>query len=85
MQKTLDMNLVTNLLCLGDSIIEMEAAHILASKFSHAYIKTVKFRECPKPEELHKQLNLVIDQFSTIFSAVKNLTIRVEKKSKERD
>jgi hypothetical protein len=83
MQKNLDTNLVTNLLCLGDSIIEMEAAHILVSKFSHAYIKTIKFRECPKPEELHKQLNLVIDQFSVIFSAIKNLTIRVEKKTKE--
>jgi hypothetical protein len=83
MQKALDTNLVTNLLCLGDSVIEMEAAHILASKFSHAYIKTIKFRECPKPEELHKQLNLVIDQFSIIFSAIKNLTIRVEKKTKE--
>jgi len=83
MQNALDTNLVTNLLCLGDSVIEMEAAHILASKFSHAYIKTIKFRECPKPEELHKQLNLVIDQFSIIFSAIKNLTIRVEKKTKE--
>jgi hypothetical protein len=83
MLKILDSNLVTNLICLGDSIIEMEAAHILASKFSQAYIKTIKFREAPKPEELNKQLNLVIEQFPKIFSAVKNLTIRVEKKSKE--
>jgi hypothetical protein len=81
--KNLDNNLVTNLICLGDSVIEMEAAHILASKFSQAYIKTIKFREAPKPEELNKQLGLVIDQFDKIFSAVKNLTIRVEKKSKE--
>jgi hypothetical protein len=83
MLKNFDNSLVTNLICLGDSVIEMEAAHILASKFSHAYIKTIKFREAPKPEELNKQLNLVIDQFYKIYSAVKNLTIRVEKKSKD--
>jgi hypothetical protein len=81
--KNLDNSLVTNLICLGDSVIEMEAAHILASKFTQAYIKTIKFREAPKPEELNKQLGLVNDQFDKIFSAIKNLTIRVEKKSKD--
>jgi hypothetical protein len=81
--KKFDSNLVTNLICLGDSVIEMEAAHILASNFQQAYIKTIKFRESPKPEELHKQQGLVLEQFDKIFSAVKNLTIRVEKKSKE--
>ena len=80
MQKSLDVNLVTNLICVGDSFIEMEAAHILASKFSQAFIKTIKFRECPKIEELYKQLLLVSDQFSAIYSGVKNLTIKVEKK-----
>ena len=61
----------------------MEAAHIPSSKFNQAYIKTIKFRESPKPEELNKQLGLVIDQFDKVFSAVKNLTIRVEKKTKD--
>jgi hypothetical protein len=83
MQKNFDSNLVTNILCLGDSFIEMEAGHVLASKFSQAFIKTVKFRESPKPEELNKQLSLVAEQFPAIFSAVKNLTIRVEKKAKK--
>ncbi len=83
MTNTLDTSLVTNLICLGDSFIEMEAAHILASKFSQAFIKTVKFRESPKPEELNKQLLLIADQFPAIFSGVKNLTIRVEKKLKK--
>jgi hypothetical protein len=82
MQQQHDPNLVTNLICLGDSFIEMEAAHILASKFQQAYIKTIKFRESPKPEELNKQLLLVADQFPQLFSLVKNLTIRVEKKLK---
>jgi hypothetical protein len=82
MQTQHNTNLVTNIICLGDSFIEMEAGHVLASKYQQAFIKTVKFRESPRPEELHKQLLLVSDQFSSIFSLVKNLTIRVEKKIK---
>ncbi len=82
MQKEFNSNLVTNIICLGDSFIEIEAGHILASKFNQAFIKTVKFRESPKPEELNKQLTLVADQFDGIYKAIKNLTIRVEKKKK---
>lgn len=82
MGKDFSQDLVTNILCFGDSVFEMEAAHFLASKFSQAFIKTIKFRENPKPEELNKQLFIVAEQFLTIFSAVRNLTIRVEKKAK---
>ena len=82
MQENFDRNLVTNIICLGDSVIEIEASQILASTFSQAYIKTIKFKEDPKPEELNKQLLLVLDQFNSIYSTVKNLTIKVEKKSK---
>ena len=82
MLKLVDTNLVANLICLGDSTIEMEAAHILASKFTQAFIKTVKFKEVPRPNELNKQLRIVVDQFSKIYNSVKNLTIRVEKKCK---
>ena len=74
--------LITNIICLGDSVFEMEAGRILASKFIHAVIKTIKFRENPKPEELNKQLSLVINQFTSIYTSSKNLTVRVEKKKK---
>ena len=83
LQKKLDLKLVTNIICLGDSLFEMEAGRVLASQFKQAFIKTVKFREGPKPDELNKQLNLVISQFNSIYSAVKNLTIRVEKKKQK--
>ena len=63
----------------------MEAGRVLASQFTQAFIKTVKFRERPKPDELNKQLNLVITQFNSIYSAVKNLTVRVEKKKKKEE
>ena len=59
-QGNLDEASITNIIALGDSNIEIEAAHHLAMKFSKALIKTVKFREFPKPNELVKQLNLVI-------------------------
>ena len=78
-----DVKLVTNIICIGDSLFEMEAGRILASKFTEAFIKTIKFREAPKLDELIKQLKLVCVQFGAIYSSIKNLTIRVEKKKKE--
>jgi len=44
-------------------------------------IKTVKFRETPSPDELVKQINLVIKKIDSIITAVRNLTIRLERKS----
>ena len=83
LQKSVNMKLVTNIICIGDSLFEMEAGRILASRFTEAFIKTIKFREAPKLDELLKQLKLVCVQFGSIYSSIKNLTIRVEKKRKE--
>ena len=82
-QKSVNMKLVTNIICVGDSLFEIEAGRILASKFTEAFIKTIKFREAPKLDELLKQLKLVCIQFGSIYSSIKNLTIRVERKKKE--
>jgi hypothetical protein len=82
LQKELNTKLVTNIICLGDSLYEMEAGRILANCFTEAFVKTIKFKEGPKLEELYKQLMLVNNQFTSICSAVKSLTIRVEKKKK---
>ena len=82
LQKSVNIKLVTNIICLGDSLFEMEAGRILASRFTEAFIKTIKFRETPKLDELIKQLKLVCKQFSSIYSSIKNLTIRVERKKK---
>jgi len=80
--QNVNKKLVTNLICLGDSTNEIEAGHILASKFTQAYIKTIKFKQCPRPSELNKQLKTVSEQFTKIYKEVKNLTIRVERKNK---
>ena len=82
LQKELNTKLVTNIVCLGDSLFEIEAGRVLATCFQEAFVKTIKFKEGPKPEELNKQLLLVTNQFNSIYSAIKNLTIRVEKKKK---
>ena len=82
-QKNFNMKLVTNIIYVGDSSFEMEAGRILASKFTEAFIKTIKFREAPKLDELLKQLKLVSIQFGSIYSSIKNLTISLERKKKE--
>ena len=79
--KDFETNIVTNLVCLGDSHIEIDAAHVLGKQFDKAIIKTIKFRELPQPEELCKQLNLVLEKFDPMFVSLKDLTIRLEKKT----
>ena len=71
---------MTNILVLGDSINEIEAGHTLGKQFSQALIKTMKFRENPRPEELIKQQMLVEEKFDDIYIMIKNLTIRLELK-----
>ena len=84
LRNNFDDKLVTNIICLGDSMLEIEAGRFLANCFKEAFIKTVKFKEAPKPDELNKQLILVTNQFNIIHSSIKNLTIRVEKKNERK-
>ena len=79
MTKLFDVGTVTNLICLGDSNIEMDAAHTLVQCYQNACIKTVKFRDCPNPDELVKQLDLVYEKFEKICLSGKNMTIRLER------
>ena len=57
--KDVNNKLVTNIICVGDSLFEIEAGRILASNFKEAYIKTIKFREAHKLDELLKQLKFL--------------------------
>jgi len=76
-----EKDVVTNLVCIGDSNEEIEAAYELGKKFDKAVTKTIKFKEHPKPEELIKQQNLMIEKFDQIFVGLRNVAIRLEKKS----
>ena len=81
--KKYDKKLPTNIICMGDSSCEIEAAHEIVKNFPEGFIKAIKFRELPKIEELINQLNLVLDKFNYIYSVCKNLTITVDKRKKK--
>lgn len=71
----------TNVVCLGDSNIEMEAAKQFEDLFcDQSCIKTVKFEAKPDPVSLIKQQIHVIEKFDKIFKTDKNKMIRLEKK-----
>ena len=75
-------NSINNIICIGDSFIEIEAGQMLTNKYRNAVVKTVKFREKVNIEEMNKQLKLVSGQFDKIYSYKKNLKIKVDKKKK---
>ena len=75
-----EKKLPTNIICLGDSKYEIKAANDISAKFPNGYLKTIKFRENPKINQLINQLNLVLNKFDYIYSACKNWTITIEKK-----
>ena len=79
-QKELNSQIITNLVSLGDSNIEMDAVHVMGSEFAEALVKTIKFRETPTPEELAKQLELVHQKFEKIILNARNLKISLERK-----
>mmetsp|Transcript_25533 Transcript_25533/g.28371 ORF Transcript_25533/g.28371 Transcript_25533/m.28371 type:complete len:88 (+) Transcript_25533:579-842(+) len=79
-QENMERGAITNLIALGDSQFEMDAVKHLGTKFPRALIKTVKFREIPTPDELVKQINLVMMKLDQILTSAKNLTIRLERK-----
>ena len=81
LRKEINNNLVTNMICLGDSLIELEAAKTLASQLNNSFVKTIKFKENPEFEDLIKQLNLINDKINYIYSKAKNLSITIEQKN----
>ena len=40
----MDEQAITNLVALGDNVLEIEAAYILGAQYKNSFIKTVKFR-----------------------------------------
>ena len=76
-------NIPTNILCFGDSIIEMEASYNIKEYFSNAYLKTIKFKESPTQIELEKELKIIIAQLDSILTNFKNLSIKVTRKKTE--
>ena len=80
----INKNIVTNIICLGDSNIEMEASYYLKECFPNAYLKTIKFKESPTHIELQKELKIINIQLDSIINNYnKNLSVKVTKKKND--
>ena len=79
-----DSSKVTNLVTIGDSLIEMEASYVFKKKFEKCYIKTLKLKDGPSPQLLIKQLNLLNNDFMYIMKQNSNITISVQKEKKNK-
>jgi len=77
--KKLDTSIVTNLVAVGDSNFEMDAVHLLGQQFPRSLIKTVKLKERPSPEELMKELDLIVPKFQMMVQRAQNMKIRLER------
>ncbi|CBZ54434.1 conserved hypothetical protein [Neospora caninum Liverpool] len=78
-RRQLNREIITNLISVGDSIIEMDAVHVMGKEFSQALVKTVKLRDDPSPEELAKQLEVVSSKFESICQSACNLRVGLER------
>ena len=76
-------NTVTNLIVLGDSLIEMEAAYTMAKSFQKCFVKTIKLRDTPSPDQLIKQLKLLLTDFDNILKQQASMAISVQKQTKK--
>jgi hypothetical protein len=78
-KKEFDEGVNANIVSIGDSRAEIEAAKILGDQFSYALVKTVRFRNNPGLWDLVKQLDLLNERFEQIIVSRTSLTIRLEK------
>lgn len=79
-QRRMDSDIITNLISVGDSNFEMDAAHSMGNQFSEALVKTIKFYEKPHPHELLTQLEVLSTKFEAIFGMSKDLKLGFERK-----
>jgi len=57
-----------NIMSFGDSHVEREAVRAVTRGAVNTRTKSIKFAECPNPEQLRKQLELVTNCFHYIFT-----------------
>ena len=79
-KNNINTKIISNIICFGDSFVDLEAIESLKYCFNNAFIKVIKFKESPHLIELEKQIYIVISQLDFILKKVKNLTLRVSKK-----
>jgi len=78
--RQLDSETITNIVSIGDSMFELEAAQALGTSFARKFVKTVKLQESPSPEELSKELALLTPKFRTLVQKASNIRVHLTKK-----
>jgi hypothetical protein len=76
----LEYGAITNIIWIGDSQAELDAGHKLYEQFPLARIKTIKFKQCPTPDELDKELKALLSKMNVIIDNGTNMSIKLEKK-----
>ena len=79
-KNNINTRIISNIICFGDSIIDLEAIESLRYTFKNAFIKVIKFKENPHLVELEKLIWIVISQLDFIIKKVRNLTFKISKK-----
>lgn len=75
------MQILVNLVSVGDSTYEMDAADQASRRFERRFVKTIRLREKPRCEQLTKQLKLIHSKLVEVFTAPKNMSIKLQPKS----
>ena len=75
----INLAILTNLISIGDSNLEKEAATLFAKQFKKVVLKTVKFRDNPRPTELIKQMEIFTASCINIIDLAKTSTITMER------
>jgi hypothetical protein len=81
MGQEFDTDVLTNLVSIGDSNFELDAANILGKQFAKSFIKTVKLKECPLPQEHTKELDLLAPKLQAIVEKACDLKVKLERKA----
>jgi FMN phosphatase YigB (HAD superfamily) len=75
-----DSKLATNLVSIGDSMFEHEAANALSMSFTQSLVKIIKFNQSPSACELLKELDFLSTKLKPIVGKTESYKFRFSRK-----
>lgn len=78
-----DASSVTNLIVVGDSMNEVKAGQQLKKRLPQCVLKIVKMQDSPSPRDLIKQLKVIKQSWSKLYSDSRNINIKMERSEAE--
>jgi hypothetical protein len=75
---------LTNLVAIGDSEYEMEAAQVMAKELQHVIVKLIKFTDKPCAGELQKQSEAALDGLKRIVGKAHNVRVKLRQSNAPR-